>query len=358
MKKRYLSILLALAFGAGSLLAGCATSESGTLIDAYTGTETDVNGDMRINEELFFRNGLKGVSADPFVFDNTARDGYYYIVSTDGAAYMYRSKNMMDLEPVGPAVMATNEAEKAVVNVTPFWAPEIVYDADANGGEGLYYLFFSTYGVADDYGGEAGLVSKNSTTKVQVLFVATSETARGPYTLVNMDNSGKIPAFVSGRIEAMAAESPFTDEVRTELGAENVVTLVSSFDFLPEKVFPQSWVATTAFVEKNPDIVLRFMRAYLKGIDDRYSHIEETTQKVADYIHTDYETAYQVVGRTNFIDTAEMKELAEDGTTYQYYDGLTDLFIEAGLLDPKFDIPAQEYVDLSFLIQALEDIGR
>ena len=177
-------------------------------------------------------------------------------------------------------------------------------------------------------------------------------------TLVNMDNSGKIPAFVSGRIDAMAAESPFTDEVRTELGAENVVTLVSSFDFLPEKVFPQSWVATTAFVEKNPDIVLRFMRAYLKGIDDRYSHIEETTQKVADYIHTDYETAYQVVGRTNFIDTAEMKELAEDGTTYQYYDGLTDLFIEAGLLDPKFDIPAQEYVDLSFLIQALEDIGR
>ena len=188
MKKRYLSILLALAFGAGSLLAGCASSESGTLIDAYTGTETNVNGDMRINEELFFRNGLKGVSADPFVFDNTERDGYYYIVSTDGAAYMYRSKNMMDLEPVGPAVQATNEDEKAVVDVTPFWAPEIVYDADANGGEGLYYLFFSTYGVADDYGGEAGLVSKNSTTQVQVLFVATSETARGPYTLVNMDN--------------------------------------------------------------------------------------------------------------------------------------------------------------------------
>ena len=176
--------------------------------------------------------------------------------------------------------------------------------------------------------------------------------------LVNMDNSGKIPAFVSGRIDAMAAESPFTDEVRSELGADNVVTLVSSFDFLPEKVFPQSWVATTVFVEKNPDIVLRFMRAYLKGIDDRYSHIEETTQKVADYIHTDYDIAYQVVGRTNFIDTAEMKKLAEDGTTYRYYDGLTDLFIEAGLLDPQYDIPAEEYVDLSFMLQALEDIGK
>lgn len=189
MKKRYLSIALALTLGCSMAFAGCGTESSVVkMIDYYSGDEMNVNGDMRINEELFFRNENKGVSADPFVFDNTERDGYYYIVSTDGPAYMYRSKNMMDLEPVGPAVQATNEAEKAVVDVVPFWAPEIVYDDEANDGDGLYYLFFSTYGQGPEYSGQAGLISSSSTSNHQVLFVATSETARGPYTLVNMNN--------------------------------------------------------------------------------------------------------------------------------------------------------------------------
>ena len=188
MKKRCFSILLALLLCSGVLLAGCTEGGGGGAgsgsIDFYSGDELDVNGDMRINEELFFRNGLKGVSADPHVFDNTERDGYCYIVSTDGPAYMYRSKNMMDIEPVGPAVWSKTEDDKAVVNVTPFWAPEIVYDEDTE----LYYLFFSTYGQATEYNGEAGLVSNATAVQRQVLFVATSETARGPYYLVNMDN--------------------------------------------------------------------------------------------------------------------------------------------------------------------------
>lgn len=187
MKKRFFGILLSVILAGSMLLAGCDSGASGTRIDFYSGEEINVNGDMRINEELFFRNGLTGVAADPYVFDNTERDGYYYIVSTDGPAYMYRSRNMMDIEPVGPAVQATNEDEKAVVDVTPFWAPEIVYDGEANDGNGLYYLFFSTYGQANEYAGSAGLVSNVSSVQRQVLFVATSETARGPYTLVNMD---------------------------------------------------------------------------------------------------------------------------------------------------------------------------
>ena len=209
MKKRCFSILLALLLCSGVLLAGCTEGGGGGAgsgsIDFYSGDELDVNGDMRINEELFFRNGLKGVSADPHVFDNTERDGYYYIVSTDGPAYMYRSKNMMDIEPVGPAVWSKTEDDKAVVNVTPFWAPEIVYDEDTE----LYYLFFSTYGQATAYDGEAGLVSNTTAVQRQVLFVATSETARGPYYLVNMDNLEHAESY---RNVCKTPGTPLTDE--------------------------------------------------------------------------------------------------------------------------------------------------
>ena len=78
MKKRCLSVVFSVMLAGSMLLAGCdSETAGGTRIDFYSGDEINVNGDMRINEELFFRNGLTDVAADPFVFDNTEGDGHY-----------------------------------------------------------------------------------------------------------------------------------------------------------------------------------------------------------------------------------------------------------------------------------------
>ena len=56
MKKRFVSILLALALGGGALLPACAPGDRGTLIGSYSGGEYDVNGDLRINEVYYLLN--------------------------------------------------------------------------------------------------------------------------------------------------------------------------------------------------------------------------------------------------------------------------------------------------------------
>ena len=54
--------------------------------------------------------------------------------------------------------------------------------------------------------------------------------------MINMDASGKVTAFMSGQIDAISIEVPYTDQIRKDLGEENVVTISGSKDFLKDIV--------------------------------------------------------------------------------------------------------------------------
>ena len=126
------------------LLTGCA-SQVQYEIPNYQGLLKDGQSKAEYNQELFYRNDHKiDDAADPFVFDNTARDGYYYLYGTHGDIFCSRSKDLMTWEPVGNALdiqdfvnNQPSEVRKAVWK--DIWAPEVVYDSD----DGRYYMFFS-----------------------------------------------------------------------------------------------------------------------------------------------------------------------------------------------------------------------
>ena len=159
------------------ILAACGTKTSGSDIDFYSGDKLDKNGLMAFNYDLFYRNDAKIGGPDPFIFDNTERDGYYYMLSTIGLYYMGRSKDCMNWEGVGsalcPVVGTTGSTLKNVLN-TNYWAPEIVYDKD----EQLYYMFCSANSI---YGGDT--FRSNS-------FVGISDKASGPYYICNFKKNG------------------------------------------------------------------------------------------------------------------------------------------------------------------------
>ena len=126
------------------LLTGCA-SQMQYEVPNYQGLLQNGQSKAEYNQELFYRNDHKiDDAADPFVFDNTARDGYYYLYGTHGDIFCSRSKDLMNWEPVGNALdiqdfvnNQPSEVRKAVWK--DIWAPEVVYDVD----DGRYYMFFS-----------------------------------------------------------------------------------------------------------------------------------------------------------------------------------------------------------------------
>ena len=175
--------------------------------------------------------------------------------------------------------------------------------------------------------------------------------------MINMDASGKVTAFMSGKIDAISIEAPYTDQIRKDMGAENVVTLSGSADFLPDAVFTNSWVTTNDYLAKNPETVVKFLKAWLKGTEDRYNNMDATVQKVADFIGTDYDTAHLVVDKTNWLSNSDMKKLMDDGTMMVWYNTMKNMFLDAGLLDTEYDVPAEDFVKLEYLAEAMADIG-
>ena len=143
--KRGLSLLLLIAMLC-SLLAACGQKEQTQYeVPNYQGQLAEGQEKSDYNKNLFYRNDKKTDGADPFVLDNTKNDGYYYQYVTQGSLFCYRSKDLMEWEPVGNALdnmeyAGTNKlSEVRRATWEDIWAPEVIYDPD----DGRYYMFFS-----------------------------------------------------------------------------------------------------------------------------------------------------------------------------------------------------------------------
>ena len=126
------------------LITGC-ISQVQYEVPNYQGLPEDGQSKAEFNQELFYRNDHKiDDSPDPFVLDNTARDGYYYLYGTKGDLFCSRSKDLMNWESVGNALDIQDyvNGQPSEIRRTiwkDIWAPEVVYDPD----DGKYYMFFS-----------------------------------------------------------------------------------------------------------------------------------------------------------------------------------------------------------------------
>ena len=157
--------------------AGCGAKEY--TLSRYSGENKDENGTTVYNQALFYSNALQQGYPDPFVLDDTARSGYYYLYGTSGSFSIMRSKNLAVWEPVGPTLVPPVEGEIPRLLKADMWAPEVIYDDETE----LYYLFFSATAEADTaYAEGEGIVSGESYCN---LYVATSDSAEGPFEMVN-----------------------------------------------------------------------------------------------------------------------------------------------------------------------------
>ncbi len=154
-------------------------------IPHYQGQLAQDQTKSEYNKNLFYRNDKKTSGADPFVLDNTAVDGYYYQYVTAGSLFCYRSRDLMEWEPVGNTLdnleYADNGSQTEFRRVTDsqMWAPEVVYDPD----NATYYMFFSATPAEDTNVKAGGLVEEGH--PYEMTFVATSQYPDKDFRLVN-----------------------------------------------------------------------------------------------------------------------------------------------------------------------------
>ena len=177
--KFVISAVLALCCVAGA--AGCSSDEYASLpryeLPNYHGETVDEFGDSVYNQEVFYRNDYKLSGADPFVLDDTARSGYYYLYRTENSMDAARSKDLMNWEPVGGTLNIRegyNEISRATW--TSVWAPEVVYDEENE----RYIMYFSASPDPD-----TSVTGKYEGDGIYLMYAAVSDSPEGPFNMVD-----------------------------------------------------------------------------------------------------------------------------------------------------------------------------
>ncbi len=177
---------LVLVLGATMIMSGVTGCGVQKQLSNYQGILKEGETKSDYDKELFYRNEKQSKIADPFVLDNTERDGYYYAYGTEGFLFCYRSKNLMDWEPVGNTLADWHYASDGTVTVDTkltnanLWAPEVVYDEDAN----KYYMYFSATPTADK--GVEGVEKGDAN---YTMMVAVSDYPDRGYKIVNFQDA-------------------------------------------------------------------------------------------------------------------------------------------------------------------------
>ena len=153
MNKKFLKL--------GSLLLSIILFSSCTGTGSTTGSnQTNVNSDnyyklgyydqtdseIGYNKDLFYQNNNTETGADPSVIYGKGEDGkeyfYVYPTSTNYSIFGYRSTDMSNWKGVGTVFLPESNSWAQSM----LWAPDVIYDAEADdgqGGKGLYYMFFT-----------------------------------------------------------------------------------------------------------------------------------------------------------------------------------------------------------------------
>ena len=242
MRKKFSLMLVVCIIAAFALSFTACGKVDEYALSAYRGENKDANGNTVYNTSLFYSNVIQQGYPDPQVLDDTAQSGKFYLYGTSGNFAAMRSENLAEWEHVGPTFPRDKQGED-VINSTNnnSWAPEVIYDKDADdgeGGTGLYYLFFSStpdyentkWNTVDDTqnNGVVGNACKYN------MYVATSKSPEGPFTMVDFSEKRDLNTVTDHELTKEEAES----------GAYAYVTAGEKYY---EAAFPQKWAKYCLF---------------------------------------------------------------------------------------------------------------
>ena len=169
--------------------------------------------------------------------------------------------------------------------------------------------------------------------------------------IMNMDMAGAVTAFIAKKVDAVAAFDLHAINIVDKVGIDNLNLLASTSDFLDKTAFPASWTVTPKYIEKNKDVVVRFVRALYSCYDYRDAHYDDAIKSAAEFQETTYEDFAKSKNSVTNFNTDELKSMLDDGSLLKIYQLQLDYFkankkVESG--------DANNYVRTDLMKEAFE----
>ncbi|MDA0635784.1 aliphatic sulfonate ABC transporter substrate-binding protein [Nonomuraea sp. MCN248] len=152
---------------------------------------------------------------------------------------------------------------------------------------------------------------------------------------VNMDPSTVVTAFSGKQIDAAAIWYPLIDTIKKNV--PDLVELTKSEDYYPELSFPSSFVARNELVAEDAATVTKVLRVLQEGNDWVAGNTAEAETLTATFLKAPAEQFKGASSVTKILPTAELRQLAQDGSAAGWYKGLADIFVTMGKLTESPD---------------------
>lgn len=169
--------------------------------------------------------------------------------------------------------------------------------------------------------------------------------------IVNMDMSGAVSAFIAGKVDAISCWDTYLTNIKDNV-KEELLTLTSTADYADQVTFPASWVATPDYIEKNRDVVVRFVRALNKCYDYREANLDEAIRAAAKFGNMDYDMLVKEKDLALCFSSSDLKEFIENGKLLDIYQRQLDYFIQEGKVS---DGDVNDYVRVDIMKEAFAE---
>jgi len=182
---------------------------------------------------------------------------------------------------------------------------------------------------------------------------------RSEIEVVNMDVAGAVSALSHRYVDAVSIWAPYTNEIRTMLSDSEVVSLANCMDFRDEIALPMFWVSTDDEITQKKDLLLRFVRALYRCLDDRAADLDGTARLVAGQLDKSYDAILMDTQTAEWLTSQSAAAYLWNGDIEGWFQVLTDFFVQKGAV--KESIPLESFLHLEFMRQVLsypEQRGR
>ncbi|UHA72473.1 ABC transporter substrate-binding protein [Paenibacillus sp. 481] len=315
-----------LALMAGTIISGCTSTASSTAIEELSeirvGYIPDINGAAPLvigEHKQFFKQA--GIQVTPTKFLSGPPE------------FQAMAAGKIDIAYIGPgATFLAAQGKGKIIAVASLSKGDKLLATKSSGIQKWEDLKGKTVGVPKGTSGE------------MILNLGLEKAGLKPsdVNIVNLDVAGAVSSFIANKVDAVAIWSPYTTEIERQVGKDNIITIGSNEQFFPEYVFPASWVVNPTFLEEKPELVEKFVQAWIAANDYKLKNIEETIQLTAHFTQVPEDSLRSQLKDIEWIESSKIAAYLQDGTAKKWYENLQQLFVKSEKL--KEVVPAEQFV--------------
>ena len=161
-------------------------------------------------------------------------------------------------------------------------------------------------------------------------------------------------AYSTGSIKALALWIPPIVSAAKAVPGTN--TLVTDSNFITaQRQFPQFWLTMKSYAQQNPQVVTKFLQAWIKADNWRQTHTAQAVSMVAAATQTKPTSLQPQVGATVWESGTQLGQFYATNAEYSWFQNLEQFFVTDHLLPAV--VPPSQFINTTYFTQALKADG-